>query len=121
MLRGTNTIERIAASSRILGNLRKPNVLSFAATHDIELSYILEALYENYHFEEEVGKEDVTFNYLLKKGRVTTRNAIRLLEMIGYDSKLVKQAKDAVESFEKTGIWNKLDGKIQGESKKEEQ
>lgn len=41
--------------------------------------------------------------------------------MIGYDSKLVKQAKDAVESFEKTGIWNKLDGKIQGESKKEEQ
>lgn len=121
VLRGTNTIERIAASSRILGNLRKPNVLSFAATHDIELSYILEALYENYHFEEEVGKEDVTFNYLLKKGRVTTRNAIRLLEMIGYDSKLVKQAKDAVESFEKTGIWNKLDGKIQGESKKEEQ
>lgn len=63
----------------------------------------------------------MTFNYLLKKGRVTTRNAIRLLEMIGYDSKLVKQAKDAVESFEKTGIWNKLDGKIQGESKKEEQ
>lgn len=121
VLRGTNTIERIAASSRILGNLRKPNVLSFAATHDIELSYILETLYENYHFEEEVGKEDVTFNYLLKKGRVTTRNAIRLLEMIGYDSKLVKQAKDAVESFEKTGIWNKLDGKIQGESKKEEQ
>ena len=118
VLRGTNTIERIAASSRILGNLRKPNVLSFAATHDIELSYILEALYENYHFEEEVGKEDVTFNYLLKNGRVTTRNAIRLLEMIGYDSKLVKQAKDAVESFEKTGIWNKLDGKIQGESKK---
>lgn len=121
VLRGTNTIERIAASSRILGNLRRPRVLSFAATHDIELSYILESLYENYHFEEEVGKEDVTFNYLLKKGRVTTRNAIRLLEMIGYDSKLVKQAKDAVESFEKTGIWNKLDSKIQGESKKEEQ
>lgn len=111
VLRGTNTIERIAASSRILGSLRKPNVLSFAATHDIELSYILEALYENYHFEEEVGKEDVTFNYLLKKGRVTTRNAIRLLEMIGYDTELVEQAKTAVENFEKTGIWSKLDSK----------
>lgn len=121
VLRGTNTIERIAASSRILGSLRRPRVLSFAATHDIELSYILESLYENYHFEEEVGKEDVTFNYLLKKGRVTTRNAIRLLEMIGYDSGIVQQAKDAVESFEKTGVWNKLDGKIQEKSKKEEQ
>ena len=111
VLRGTNTIERIAASSRILGSLRKSNVLSFAATHDIELSYILESLYENYHFEEEVGKEDVTFNYLLKKGRVTTRNAIRLLEMIGYDTELVEQAKAAVENFEKTGIWSKGDSK----------
>ena len=92
--------------------LKKENVLPFAATHDIELSYILESLYENYHFEEEVGDSDVTFNYLLKKGRVTTRNAIRLLEMIGYDQEIVKQANKAVEEFEKTGIWSKLDGRI---------
>lgn len=112
VLRGTNTIERIGASSRILGMLKKENVLPFAATHDIELSYILENLYENYHFEEEVGDSDVTFNYLLKKGRVTTRNAIRLLEMIGYDQEIVKQANKAVEEFEKTGIWSKLDSNI---------
>lgn len=112
VLRGTNTIERIGASSRILGMLKKENVLPFAATHDIELSYILENLYENYHFEEEIGERDVTFHYLLKKGRVTTRNAIRLLEMIGYDQEIVKQANRAVEEFEKTGVWSKLDGKI---------
>lgn len=54
VLRGTNTVERIAASSRILASLAQPHVLAFAATHDIELTYILEGIYENYHFEEEI-------------------------------------------------------------------
>lgn len=105
VLRGTNTIERIAASSNILAALCRDHVLSFAATHDIELSYMLEALYTNYHFEEEVKEHDVVFNYLLKKGRATTRNAIRLLEMIGYDQKIIENAKRAAEIFEKKGAW----------------
>lgn len=108
VLRGTNTIERIGASSRILKEIRKDGVLPFAATHDIELSYILDKIYTNYHFEEEVRAHDVEFNYLLKIGRVTTRNAIRLLEMIGYDKELVMQAKESVEQFEKTGIWEEI-------------
>lgn len=109
VLRGTNTIERIGASSRILAHLCKKNVLSFAATHDIELSYVLQEYYENYHFEEEVRERDVVFNYLLKKGRVTTRNAIRLLEMIGYDKKLIEESRNAVEEFETTGIWKNVE------------
>lgn len=108
VLRGTNTIERIGASSRILAGLDREHVLPFAATHDIELSYILEDLYENYHFEEEVKEYEVVFNYLLKKGRVTTRNAIRLLEMTGYPENLSEEAKKAVADFEETGIWEKV-------------
>lgn len=108
VLRGTNTIERIGASSRILADLERTHVLPFAATHDIELSYILEDLYENYHFEEEVKEHEVVFNYLLKKGRVTTRNAIRLLEMTGYKRSLSEEAKKAVKDFEETGIWKKI-------------
>ena len=108
VLRGTNTIERIGASSRILASLDREHVLPFAATHDIELSYILEDLYENYHFEEEVKEHEVVFNYLLKKGRVTTRNAIRLLEMTGYPENLSEEAKKAVADFEETGIWEKV-------------
>lgn len=49
VLRGTNTIERIAASSRILSALNRDWILPFAATHDIELSYILDRQYRNYH------------------------------------------------------------------------
>lgn len=109
VLRGTNTIERIGASSRILSYICKENVLSFAATHDIELSYMLQEYYENYHFEEEIREKEVVFHYLLKKGRVTTKNAIRLLEMIGYDENLIAEAKKAVEEFEASGSWKNVE------------
>lgn len=108
VLRGTNTIERIAASSEILWSICRRHVLSFAATHDIELSYMLENRYKNYHFEEEVGEDDVVFNYLLKEGRVTTRNAIRLLDMMKYDRKLTQRARRAVEHFEQEGVWENI-------------
>ena len=108
VLRGTNTIERIAASSRILNALRKKWVLSFAATHDIELSYILDSSYENYHFEEEVQEKEVVFSYILKKGRATSRNAIQLLDMLGYDREIVEGARNAALNFEKNGFWNAL-------------
>lgn len=105
VLRGTNTIERIAASSRILRELSCDWVLPMAATHDIELSYILEKYYRNYHFEEEVQEHQVIFNYLLKEGRASTRNAIRLLDMLQYDKKIVEDARGAAEGFEQTGVW----------------
>lgn len=105
VLRGTNTIERIAASSRILSALNQNWVLPFAATHDIELSYILDAQYRNLHFEEEVCEHEVLFNYLLKEGRAISRNAIKLLSMLEYDPEIVREAGKAAADFEKTGTW----------------
>lgn len=105
VLRGTNTIERIAASSRILSALNQNWMLPFAATHDIELSYILDAQYRNLHFEEEVCEHEVLFNYLLKEGRAVSRNAIKLLSMLEYDSEIVREAGKAAADFEKTGTW----------------
>lgn len=109
VLRGTNTIERIAASSRILKRLAMPHVICFAATHDIELSYILENYYDNYHFEEEIREKDVIFNYLLQKGRATTRNAIRLLQILGYEDEIVRDARKSAEYFEERGVWEKIE------------
>ena len=108
VLRGTNTVERIAASSRILNALRQKWVLPFAATHDIELSYILDSQYENYHFEEDVQEKEVVFSYILKKGRATSRNAIQLLDMLGYDKEIVEDARNAAFNFENKGIWDAL-------------
>ena len=83
-------------------------VLPFAATHDIELSYILDSQYENYHFEEDVQEKEVVFSYVLKNGRATSRNAIQLLDMLGYDKEIVEDARNAAFNFENKGIWDAL-------------
>ncbi len=105
VLRGTNTVERIAASSEILKEIAKKNTISFAATHDIELTKILSGEYNNYHFEEEVKNDDVLFNYLLKTGPATTRNAIKLLKIIGYSDDIIEGATNKALNFLDNGIW----------------
>lgn len=105
VLRGTNTVERIAASSEILKSLDSKHVLCFAATHDIELTHILEQAYSNYHFEENIVDDDVCFNYQLLNGRATTRNAILLLKVIGYNTQIIESAKKRADDFMTTGRW----------------
>lgn len=107
VLRGTNTVERIAASSEILKNLAANGVMCFAATHDIELTHILEDYYSNYHFTEEVEDDNVVFSYLLQKGRATSRNAIKLLKIIGYDDAITNNSKRRADDFINTGVWRK--------------
>lgn len=105
VLRGTNTIERISASAQILKSLAKPHVLCFAATHDIELTNILEDQYSNYHFQEEILENDILFNYELQEGRATSRNAIKLLQIIGYDQEIIEKAEATAGRFLQTGEW----------------
>ena len=105
VLRGTNTIERISASSQILRRLSDTNAIVFAATHDIELSYILEKFYKNYHFTEQITDGDVRFDYVLREGRATSRNAIALLEVSGYGEDISQAAREQAERFERTGEW----------------
>jgi len=92
VLRGTNTVERIAASSQVLHYLSNANCLCIAATHDIELTYILENSYDNYHFRENFIDNEITFDYILHNGRSNTRNAIKLLKYMGYNEAIVNQA-----------------------------
>lgn len=105
VLRGTNTVERIAASAQILRGMDRENVMCFAATHDIELTYMLEKQYENFHFQEEVKENDILFNYCLYEGRATSRNAIRLLSIIGYDTEIIEAAEASAERFMESGEW----------------
>lgn len=105
VLRGTNTVERIAASTQILKGMSGERIHCFAATHDIELTHLLENVYDNYHFEEEIKDGDILFNYQLQPGRATTRNAIQLLKIMGYDSHIIEEAQMQAETFLNTGIW----------------
>jgi len=108
VLRGTNTIERISASSVILQQLSLGNGYCFAATHDLELTEILKNYYENVHFEESLENNDIVFPYRLQKGKATTRNAIALLGIMGYDSTITDTAQNQAQRFEITRKWEVL-------------
>lgn len=105
VLRGTNTVERIAASTQILERLSQRGIYCFAATHDIELTHLLERFYDNYHFEEEVRDGDVLFSYRLLEGRAHTRNAIKLLEIIGFSEDIIRKADNMAGVFLRDGEW----------------
>ena len=108
VLRGTNTVDRIAASSRILHTIANSNALMFAATHDIELTYMLEHCFTNYHFEEQIFEDNITFDYQLKEGRATTQNAIALLGMLGYPEDIIEKAKLSAANFIEKGEWQSV-------------
>ena len=108
VLRGTNTLERIAASSRILSYIGQRNCMLFAATHDIELTYILEKYFKLYHFEEKVEDDGVTFDYKLKDGRAVTRNAILLLKMLGFENEITEKAEKAADKYIESGEWEEI-------------
>lgn len=106
ILKGTNTIERIAASSSMVHWLGAYPSLAFVATHDIELTEILKESCDNVHFEEQVTKEQgVTFDYQLRQGPSTTRNAIQLLHVLNYPQSIVEQAKKEADYFDQHRSW----------------
>jgi len=111
VLRGTNTVERIAASVEIMRYLSGLNLLCFTATHDIELTRLLREGYDNYHFSEEFGEGEegmqggIHFTYLLQNGEATSRNAIRLLDLMGFEKEITERAERKAEEFLEKGKW----------------
>ena len=99
ILRGTNTPERIAASTAVLRHIAERQCLCVVASHDIELSELLKDLYDQYHFSETVIDDAIEFDYQLKKGPSTTRNAIKLLRIMGIPPEIIRDAEALVQQF----------------------
>ena len=106
VLRGTNTVERIAASSEVLRFLATNNVICLAATHDIELCALLDGHYRSQHFEETIAVDgEIIFDYKVKDGPATTRNALKLLASMGFDSEIVNRANEKANRYMDDGKW----------------
>lgn len=105
VLRGTNTVERIAAASVVLEELVEIGVLCFAATHDLELCDLLQNCYILCHFEEQIVDGEMLFDYILRTGKATTRNAINLLALIGFDQRIVSKAHERADRYISVGAW----------------
>ena len=106
VLRGTNTIERIASSTEILKALDKPGTLCMIATNDAELCSLAGEGYRLAHFEETVSDTEIHFDYKLKPGPAETRNAIHLLKLMGFDDDIVSAAHSRADHYVKTGKWS---------------
>lgn len=105
ILKGTNTIERIAASASVLEYLHDNNCMCMVASHDIELTSILKDKYDNYNFCEQITDDGIIFDYKLKQGASQTRNAIKLLDFMNFDTSIVENAESRVDKFIATKTW----------------
>ena len=92
ILKGTNTVERLAASQAVLEELHRRDCFCIAATHDEELPQRLSPQYENYHLQETLSPEGITFDYKLYPGPSNSRNAIALLSLTGFSRSVVARA-----------------------------
>ncbi len=91
IFRGTNTNERLSSATAVLNYLCRKNIM-MVSTHDMELREFLNEKFEMYHFMEQVKEKVHFFDFLIKQGPCTSRNAIKLLEIIGYPKNIVQEA-----------------------------
>lgn len=91
ILRGTNSEERAVASRFIVARLLKTPAIGAITTHDLGVFDVPEIAQHarHAHFAEQFTGEGearrLTFDYHLRPGPATSRNALQLLSMIGLD------------------------------------
>lgn len=86
IFKGTNSADRIVGAEQALKKLSAGNAMVIVTTHDFELCDLKTESgkdADNYHFEEYYENNELRFDYTIKDGRCTTRNAIAILKMAG--------------------------------------
>ena len=98
LFKGTNTLERVAAAKAVLEYINQGMHIVLVSTHDLELSELLNSSYDLYHFEEQIIDDQLSFDHQLKKGKLTTTNAIKLLEISGYPKSIIEEANKLINA-----------------------
>jgi DNA mismatch repair ATPase MutS len=105
LLRGTNTVERLAAGEAVLRALlpvREPATphVVIVATHDGELVAMLADRYQPFHFRETIAPGGLCFDYRRHAGPATTRTAIALLEATGAPAAVIAAARARADQLD---------------------
>lgn len=89
IFKGTNSIDRHLGAETLINNLSTKNTLGLVSTHDLELGSLEDrnSKVKNYHFEEYYEDDKIHFDYKLKDGVSTTRNAVYLMKLAGIEFK----------------------------------
>ncbi|MBC7400395.1 MAG: DNA mismatch repair protein MutS, partial [Mucilaginibacter sp.] len=86
MLRGTNSVDKYLGSKAVIEQLISKHGVGMVATHDLEMAKLETAhpdYVRNYHFDIQVIKGEMLFDYKMKHGECKTFNATLLLKQIG--------------------------------------
>jgi hypothetical protein len=86
ILQGTNSVERSVAVRGVVRHLLDAGAIGAITTHDLSVASQppLDRAARLVHFTEAVdGEGKMSFDYRLRRGLATSRNALRLMQMIG--------------------------------------
>lgn len=86
ILRGTNSDDKTYGSAQFIKQLLKYDCLGLIATHDLALCSLEDeypGLIANYSFESLIENGTLSFDYVLRKGIATNKNASFLMEKMG--------------------------------------
>jgi DNA mismatch repair ATPase MutS len=88
ILRGTNSLDRHTGSAALIRQLIRQGSAGIIATHDLALADIKSEYPSNilnFHFDAQVDKEELFFDYKLKPGVCESLNASILMKKIGIE------------------------------------
>ncbi len=88
IFKGTNSKDRILGTKAVIRMLSSLPTLGLLTTHDLELAVLADEnpeLVKNYHFDDQIEDNRISFDYKLKPGVSTSTNAIALMKMVGID------------------------------------
>lgn len=88
VFKGTNSEDRHIGARVLMTQLSKAGAMGMVSTHDLELGDLERESHRkirNYHFREYYKNDQIHFDYKLRPGISTTRNAMFLIKMAGIE------------------------------------
>src|SRR5690606_4935612 len=85
ILKGTNSTDKLAGSEQLVSRLVNYPCFTMVATHDIALGEMetKHPSIRNYHFESRIENDELSFDYVLRPGMSTSKNATFLMRKMG--------------------------------------
>lgn len=87
IFKGTNSLDRHTGAKVLINKLSQTNSIGMVSTHDLELCELEKenSKIANFHFQEYYKNGQIHFDYMLRSGPSTTRNALYLMKLAGID------------------------------------
>jgi hypothetical protein len=95
ILKGTNIHDRTKIAKSILRYLNaSDHNMIMVTSHDIDLAEQLKNEFSFYYFKENINEKDLDFDYKIYKGLSTKSNAVNLLKILDFPTKIIMDSNE---------------------------